>query len=167
MALTRFLLILVVYAFSITASVSQSDNVTTIFFIRHAEKIRKGDSDPGLTEQGTLRSIHWADVLKGADLSAIYSTDTKRTLSTANPTAKSNKIDVEIYDTKTIDIINLTKINQGKNILIVGHSNTTPKLVNELLGKEKYPQIEDNNNGNLYMVTIISGISTCTILHID
>ena len=63
--------------------------------------------------------------------------------------------------------MHLAKTNQGKNVLIVGHSNTTPNLVNELLGKEKYPQIEDNNNGNLYVVTIINGISTCTLLHID
>ena len=167
MALTRFFLILVIYAFSITTSVSQSDNVTSIFFIRHAEKIRNGDSNPGLTEQGILRSIHWAEVFKGADISAIYSTNTKRTLSTGDPTAKSNNIDVEIYDSKTVNIMNLAKTNQGKNVLIVGHSNTTPNLVNELLGKEKYPQIEDNNNGNLYVVTIINGISTCTLLHID
>ena len=167
MAFARYILILVIYAVSVTTSYSQADNSTTLFFIRHAEKIRNGDSDPGLTEQGMLRSSNWADVLKNADIDAIYSTNTQRTLNTAKPTANIKGLEVLVYDAKTIDIIGLVEASQGKTVLIVGHSNSTPVLVNKLLGEEKYPQIEDDNNGNLYVVTIINGISTSLILHFD
>ncbi len=167
MVSVRYTLLLVFYAFSISIIVGQSDNATTFLFIRHAEKIRNGDPDPGLTAQGILRSKHWADAFKSTGIDAIYSTDTKRTLSTAEPTASTFNIDVVVYDAKTIDILQLIKINQGKTVLVVGHSNSTPSLVNELLIKEKYPQIEDDNNGNLYIVTIINGESTSKLLHID
>ena len=46
------------------------------------------------------------------------------------------------------------KKTKGKTVLIVGHSNTTPKFTNGLLGEEKYEDIADDNNANLYVVTI-------------
>jgi len=167
MAFIRSVLILAIYAISITSLYSQTDNSTTFFFIRHAEKIRNGDSDPNLTEEGMVRSRNWAEVFKNVDFDAIYSTNTQRTLNTAKPTADNKNLDIVVYDSKMIDMLEFAKINEGKTILIVGHSNTTPVLVNELLGEEKYSQIEDNNNGNLYVVTILEGISTAELLHLD
>ena len=43
--------------------------------------------------------------------------------------------------------------NKGKNIVIVGHSNTTPELVNRLLGEKKYEEIPDTDNNDLFIVT--------------
>ena len=40
------------------------------------------------------------------------------------------------------------------NVLIVGHSNTIPTFVNELIRENAYPDIEDTNNSNLYIVNI-------------
>lgn len=167
MAFIRSVLILAIYVFSMTSLYSQTDNSTTFFFIRHAEKIRNGDSDPNLTEKGKLRSGNWAEVFKNVDFDAIYSTNTQRTLNTAKPTADIKNLDIVVYDSKMIDILEFAQTHKGKTILIVGHSNTTPVLVNKLLGEEKYSQIEDNNNGNLYVVTIIKGISAVELLHID
>lgn len=167
MVLARYILILVIYTFIFTPSYSQTDHPTTFFFVRHVEKVRDGSSDPDLNAQGILRSENWAHVFKNTGIDAIYSTDTKRTIKTAEPTASSNNLNIEIYNAQTIDIVDLAKAYQGKSVLIVGHSNSTPTLVNQLLEKDKYPQIEDNNNGNLYVVTIINSISTCVLLHID
>ena len=64
-------------------------------------------------------------------------------------------MELTIYDPRHIDgkaFINKTK---GKTVLIVGHSNTTPMFVNAVIGNKKYNQIDDNNNGNLYIVTIV------------
>jgi 2,3-bisphosphoglycerate-dependent phosphoglycerate mutase len=38
--------------------------------------------------------------------------------------------------------------------LIVGHSNTTPKFVNDIINQNLFSDIEDETFGNLYMVTI-------------
>ena len=54
---------------------------------------------------------------------------------------------------------------QGKTVLVVGHSNTTPAFVNTVLKERKYPDIDDNNNGNLYVVTIVGETITVQLYH--
>jgi broad specificity phosphatase PhoE len=57
---------------------------------------------------------------------------------------------------------------KGKTVLVVGHSNTTPAFVNAVLGEKKYDNIDDNNNANLYIVSISpSGEKLDTVLVID
>jgi len=55
----------------------------------------------------------------------------------------------------------------GKTVLVVGHSNTTPQFVNKIIGKEEYIDIDDLNNSNLYIVTIINGVKTAILLKIE
>jgi 2,3-bisphosphoglycerate-dependent phosphoglycerate mutase len=38
----------------------------------------------------------------------------------------------------------------------VGHSNTTPAFVNAVLGEHTYEDIDDNENGMLYIVKVTS-----------
>ena len=57
---------------------------------------------------------------------------------------------------------------KGQKVLVVGHSNTTPAFVNTILGERKYPNIDDNNNANLYIVTINpSGEKSDVLLVVD
>ena len=39
-------------------------------------------------------------------------------------------------------------------MLIVGHSNTIPQLVNKLIGEEKFEDMDDSDNSTLFKVTI-------------
>ena len=55
----------------------------------------------------------------------------------------------------------------GKTVLIVGHSNTTNVFANKILGIDKYNQINDDNNSNLYIVTIIDEKMTSILLKIN
>jgi broad specificity phosphatase PhoE len=43
---------------------------------------------------------------------------------------------------------------KGKTVLIVGHSNTTPALVNLALGEDKYEQLDESAYGNIFIVSI-------------
>lgn len=43
---------------------------------------------------------------------------------------------------------------------MVGHSNTTPQMVNLLLGEEKYEALDDSENGALFIVKIVNGVAT-------
>lgn len=145
----------------------QSDDITQIYLLRHAEKVKDGSKDPVLTERGEKRAIHWAQVFESVKFDAIYSTDTRRTIATATPTAEQSGLEITYYNAQTVDIITLAMENKGKTILIVGHSNTTPYLVNTLIGEDRFEEIESSNNSNLYIVNYSSSQSTVSLLFIE
>lgn len=146
------------------------DTVTsTFYFIRHAEKDRSDPEnvDPELTQKGLGRAMHWAEILRDIPLDAVYTTDFDRTSMTAAPTSVKNDITVEYYDPEMINIEQFKADNLGKNVLIVGHSDSTPKLVNQMIGEEKYYPMEDVDNGSLFIVQSRSGNTTSQRLHFD
>jgi broad specificity phosphatase PhoE len=100
-------------------------------------------------------------------LDAIYSTNYHRTIETAQPTARKNGLDINTYDAGTIDTETFLRDNLGKHVLIVGHSDTTPKFVNSVIGKQIYSDIDDSNNGNIYIVTITGNTITNMVLTIN
>ena len=126
---------------------------TTIYFIRHAEKI-DSSKNPDLSSVGLERAAHWGKIFSETTFDAIYSTDFKRTQQTAAPTAENKKLDITLYDAKSLDFDKFKTDNLGKTILVVGHSNTTPDFVNKLINQNVYAAIEDTNFGNLYIVTL-------------
>ena len=139
-----------------------ADTVSTFYFIRHAEKDRSDPEniDPELNQKGLGRAMHWAEILNDVAIDAIYSTDYERTQMTAAPTAVKKNITVQYYDPESIDIEQFKADNINKRVLVVGHSNTTPDFVNKMIGKEKYQQIDDLENGSLFIVEIVNGIAT-------
>ena len=126
---------------------------TTIYFIRHAEKV-DSSKNPDLSSVGLERAAHWGKIFSETTFDAIYSTDFKRTQQTAAPTAENKKLDITLYDAKSLDFDKFKSDNLGKTILVVGHSNTTPDFVNKLINQNVYAAIEDTNFGNLYIVTL-------------
>ena len=136
---------------------SENEETTShYYFIRHAEKERLNpdDDNPKLTSEGKLRAENWSIILDHIKFDAVYSTNYTRTLETAKPTATKNNLEITIYKPNELDIKSFLKDTEGKNILIVGHSNSTPKLVNRIIKKEEYEDINDYTFGNLYHVTI-------------
>lgn len=131
--------------------------VTTFYLIRHAEKDRTDESntDPELTQKGLGRAMHWAEILDEVPLDAIYSTDYNRTTMTAAPASVKQDITVTYYQPDQVDIEQWKSDNLGKNVLVVGHSNTTPRLVNALIGSEKYAPMSDTDNGSLFIVQLV------------
>ena len=155
--------------FTLFAAFSYAQEVTTYYFIRHAEKQRtdKADKDPHLTFDGYKRADNWKKVFEYVPLNAVYSTDYNRTKETAKPTADSKNLPILVYDPSNMYTESFQFNTKGKNVLIVGHSNTTPAFVNKVLGVNKYKQIEDDNNSNLYIVTVTDGKASATVLKID
>ncbi|MDA7557676.1 histidine phosphatase family protein [Flavobacteriaceae bacterium] len=148
----------------------KKESSTTFFFIRHAEKDRtnKENKNPNLTQEGVLRAAKWSLVFKNIIFDAVYSTDYNRTRQTALPTAEKNGLELSYYNPSNINRKNFLFSNTGKTVLVVGHSNTTPQLVNTFLGTEKYSNIDDKNNANLYILTVSSdGEISDSLLVID
>jgi broad specificity phosphatase PhoE len=149
---------------------NSNEKTTTYYFIRHAEKDRsdKTNKDPNLIQKGVLRAAKWSFVLENIEFDAVYSTNYNRTKQTAQPTAEKKGVEVTIYDPRQLFSEEFANNTLGKTVLVVGHSNTTPAFVNAVLGTKKYDSIDDNNNANLYIVTISpSGEKSDTLLVIN
>ncbi|MEX0315671.1 MAG: histidine phosphatase family protein [Allomuricauda sp.] len=143
--------------------------VSTFYFIRHAEKDRTDpeNHDPELNQDGLMRAVRWAEVFDPIDIDVIYSTNYERTSMTAAPTSVKKNIDVKYYDPRDMDIDAFKLENEGKNVLVVGHSNTTPTFVNNVLGMDKYTQMDDTDNSSLFIIRIIDGVATDIRLRMD
>jgi len=134
---------------------SMSETSTTIYLVRHAEKMDDGTSDPPLTTEGRARAKKLSTLLSGKQINHIYSSDYKRTQQTAIPISKRTKIAIKSYNPRELDVF-ANQISQlkGQHILVVGHSNSTPSLANLLLGREEYTQYDESDYGNLIEVEI-------------
>jgi 2,3-bisphosphoglycerate-dependent phosphoglycerate mutase len=144
---------LFITVFFLAISVHAIGQTTTVFFIRHAEKVDQS-KNPELSKIGQERAQHWKTLFAQVPLKAIYSTNYLRTIQTATPIATSKNLPILTYDLKDITLEKLKKEHNGQTLLIVGHSNTTPDLVNKLIDKNAYLPIEDTVFGNLYILTI-------------
>ena len=134
------------------------------FIVRHAEKATPSDgiamstpNDPPLSAAGKVRAIELREELKDRNVQYIYSTNTIRTISTAQPLNElRGATTIELYNTRdSLDflIIKLKEVKKG-NSLIVGHSNTVDDIVNKLCGEKKVPaDLPDSEYDNLYIVT--------------
>ena len=153
----RFSLYLFLLVFSSCGSVKY-------YIVRHAEKETASEgttmntpNDPPLSAAGRVRAIELRETLKGKGIEHIYSTNTIRTITTAQPLNElRSATTIGIYNTRdSLDffILELKAIKKG-NSLIVGHSNTVDDIVNKLCGEVKVPgDLPDSEYDNLYIVT--------------
>ncbi len=125
------------------------------YLVRHAEKQDDGTRNPSLTNEGLERAKAIADTVKGVKLDAVYSTNYKRTLETAGPSATQHHMDVSKYDPRKLKEFAEELKHKDGNYLIVGHSNTTPVLASFLSG-EKLPMLTEKQYDRVYVVTINS-----------
>jgi broad specificity phosphatase PhoE len=165
------ILFLLVISLSFLSMKAQNINAnpTTYYLIRHAEKDRTDslNKNPNLTKKGLQRAEKWASVFKNITFHKIYATNFKRTIQTATPTAKNNNLPIEFYNPLNLYSEDFKKATKGKTVLIVGHSNTTPFFANKIIREKKYPEIDDDNNSNLYIVTVKNSLKSSTLLQID
>jgi broad specificity phosphatase PhoE len=127
----------------------------TYYVVRHAEKeTQVMTGDPPLSPKGIMQSKDLEAKLRDAHIRHIYSTNYKRTMSTADPLSKALGIPVEQYDPSNSQAI-VDKIKKFKdgNILVVGHSNTVDDLVNALMNQKLMSDLPDSEYGYLYVVT--------------
>ena len=132
------------------------DDCSNFYLIRHAEKVRtnKSDRDPALNENGIVRALKWKDYFIDKGISKIYSTNYMRTLQTVKPLQEEIGLNTILYSPSNIDYKDFISSNKGEIVLVVGHSNTIPNFVNELINDQVYTQIDDLNNSNLYIVNM-------------
>jgi phosphohistidine phosphatase SixA len=137
---------------------------TTIFLVRHAEKLTE-DDDPALAEAGTERAQALAGLLRDAGIETVYSTDYARTRDTAGPLASLLGLGLTLYDPGKLEDLAADIHRHGGRSLVVGHSNTTPELAGLLGGDPGPPIDEESEYDRLYVVTIgPDGVATTLLL---
>ncbi|MBW2938218.1 histidine phosphatase family protein [Aureisphaera sp. CAU 1614] len=143
--------------------------VTTYYLIRHAEKDRSDstNTNPALTAKGLERAKLWASYFDSIPLNRIYSTNYVRTQQTAKDVSEKKSLPIEPYEPKSLIADDFKEATKGNHILIVGHSNTTPMLVNKILGTNTYEDIPDDDNSRLYVVTIEGDNKKCEIRKVE
>lgn len=152
---------LLIALFLFASAAVYAQEITTIILVRHAEKGFDEAGDPDLNEEGTKRASELQRVLKDTDIDLIFSTPFKRTKQTVQHLAEARGLDVNDYNPfKLDDVLGIINENKGKTILFSGHSNTTPVILNMLVGEDRYRQLDDEDYDNLYIVTYLSAEQT-------
>lgn len=140
---------------------------TTVLLLRHAEKLRTpGDEDPALSSEGAKRAQDLVRIVQPAGIKAIYTSQYLRTRSTAEPLAEKLGIPIQTVNASDTPglITRILKDNAGDTVLVVGHSDTVPEII-EALGAGKVPEIADTEFDNLYIVTV-TGPHKATVVHL-
>ena len=128
---------------ALAPSICPAAAAAAVFVVRHAEKQSEAnDRDVPLSEAGRARARRLAAMLHDAGIVAIYSTDTVRTRTTAEPLASASKIEPVLYDSSGPDAWKtladrILREHRGDNVLVVGHSNTIAPLVEALGCKDR------------------------------
>lgn len=129
-----------------------------VFVVRHAEKltIDPKDQDPDLSEDGKVRAEALAKELKGQKIDSIFATNYKRTKLTGFPLADKIGIAVKTYDPAQIKALAAAwkKNAAGKNLLIVGHSNTVPEIIEAFGGKRPVPSLSDDDYDYIFELLV-------------
>ena len=163
------LLILLLATPAVFAQESENDSSgdgTTFILVRHAEKVSNSD-DPGLTEEGKARATRLYEMLEMANVRAIYSTKTKRTMATVQVVSDMANVPVAIYEPSPDKdgTEQWIKNHTGETVLVSGHSNTIPNIANLLLGRTHFDHdFDESDYGNLLVVTV-NGTER-TLLHL-
>lgn len=124
-----------------------------VVIVRHAEKANNDPKDPDLSEAGHARADALARVLKDAHVTAIFTTELKRTQQTAAPLSKSTGIAPIIVPAKDYATL-ISKLHQVRgNALVVGHGNTIPDII-KTLGIDTPVQISDEDYTDLFVVAL-------------
>ena len=129
-----------------------SCSTAKIYFVRHAEKSLTVKNDPPLTPEGEQRALALEKVLQGKKIKYIYSTQTARTINTAKPLSESLSLPITYYSHDTMPKFLYRMLETGDNSLVVGHSNTVLKMIEELGLVPSKKEIPDAEYDNLFVV---------------
>lgn len=133
----------------------QACSSTSYFIVRHAEKETQNanmSSDVPLSAEGKERAKALEAKLHNQKLQHIYSTNTLRTKSTAQPLSDLTGVSIQTYDHRDTTFVSKIKALPKGNVLIVGHSNTVDDLVNQFYPQAQLKDLPDSQYGDLFII---------------
>ena len=133
----------------------------TVILIRHAE--RESATVDTLSSAGKRRALVLVRMLTGAGITAIFTSEFKRTKQTAAPVAES----LALTPREIAGSISAAKaqiLATGGVVLVVGHSNTVPALIAALGGPPDI-RVGENEFDRMFIVTLSDGGVSTLALH--
>jgi broad specificity phosphatase PhoE len=123
---------------------------TVVVVVRHAEKRLDGSRDPRLSELGERRLQALVSRLQPLKVSAVYATPFQRTRQTGQAVADAQGVELIVREFTSGNVDEDAQVfrdeilreHRGEVVLVVGHSNTVPPLVEALSGLEAEPMPE-------------------------
>jgi broad specificity phosphatase PhoE len=141
----------------LAAGASGAADATTVILVRHAEKASTGGNDPSLSDAGLTRARTLAHVAGATRAAAVYVTEYKRTQETVQPLAAKLQLTPIQHPAKDSPglVSQIQSRWAGRTVLVCGHSNSVPEVVQRLGGGAI--EIPDAEYDNLYVVTLPPG----------
>jgi 2,3-bisphosphoglycerate-dependent phosphoglycerate mutase len=137
-----------------------SSCTTRYYLVRHAEKACEECFTCGLTGPGETRAKTLRDTLFKKGIDTIFTSECLRTQLTAKPLADRLQKRISIYQTSQLQgFINTLKGFNNKSILVVGHSNQIPVIVDSLAHRH----VVVNAYNNLFVITKKSFLNTTSV----
>ena len=140
----------------------------TLFLVRHCEKDKTIADNPPLTAEGQARAERLGRVMDNAVLDKIASTNTKRTLETAQAVrrwAGDPVMENFPFEAQNDWLAENLEMGSGKRIFYVGHQNSVPVILNNLTASIRYKNIPDLDFGRFY-IAVTQGIGKTEVLEL-
>lgn len=154
---------LILFVLLITTARAQQP-ITTVILVRHAEKASDGTKDPDLSPEGMKRAEALVALLRETPVTAIYTTNYKRTRNTVMPLATAKNHTPEVYDpSNPAELDRILVAHPGETIVIVGHSNTIPAMANALTGTRQFSDWKDSDYDNVLIVSVVEKGKTASV----
>jgi broad specificity phosphatase PhoE len=161
-ALVRILLVATVLVARPNPSDAQATNragaPSLVLLVRHAEKAAEPASDPPLTAAGAARAQALAAALRDAGVTAIITTQLRRTRETAQPLAMTRGLTPEVVPISRGAIaahveaaVAAVRRHAGGVVLVVGHNNSVPAII-AALGGPRLPDICESVYASLFVL---------------
>jgi phosphohistidine phosphatase SixA len=160
--LVSVLLVAILIGVHPTLSAAQTSERTSlpalVLLVRHAEKATEPADDPPLTATGAERAQALATALRDAGVTAIITTQLRRTRETAQPLATARGLTPEVVPVRrgegeahTEAVAAAVRRHAGGIVLVAGHSNTVPAII-AALGGPRLPDICESVYANLFIL---------------
>jgi phosphohistidine phosphatase SixA len=140
MTLFRGLAALLLFALAACQTAPPAPRGPSFYVMRHLEK-GEGE-DPPLSEAGQARARKLIGLFAADPPRAIYVSTTRRAEETAAPLARKLRVKLRRYDPGDSNALIGRVLAERGPVLIVGHSNTVPEIVEKLGGDRPAPLAE-------------------------
>lgn len=147
---------LLLHLLFLTACNNSTDEPTTFYLLRHAEKDLNDTTDnPLLTEEGKARAQKLVKEMEGVEINGIYSTRFERNIHTVQPLADERALQINTYVwEKWQPMLDTLQKSTGQTYLICGHGNNLLPMIDYLGSKRPLEKLGDHEYDKIFKVTL-------------
>jgi phosphohistidine phosphatase SixA len=132
----------------------------TVILVRHAEKAQVPGNDPPLSEAGTARAEALQVALEHANVRHVIVTSRRRTTLTAAAVIAAQHLRPVVIPYGNGDSVQVAavaaavrKVPKGDAVLVVGHSDTVPRII-AALGGPRLPDLCDASYSTIFVLEL-------------